>query len=104
MNSGGNTMEVVFILFKSTLPKDQVIKNFEARADLYRAVPGLVQKYYVHDDATGHFGGIHIFDSMESAEAFMRSDLVKSIGNAQNSQEPPTVRLLHIDLVLHKGL
>ena len=53
-------MEVVFILFKSTLPKDQVIKNFEARADLYRAVPGLVQKYYVHDDATGHFGGIHI--------------------------------------------
>jgi heme-degrading monooxygenase HmoA len=104
MNSGGNSMEVVFILFKSTLPKDQVIKNFEARADLYRAVPGLVQKYYVHDDATGHFGGIHIFDSMESAEAFMRSDLVKSIGNAQNSQEPPTVRLLHIDLVLHKGL
>ncbi len=104
MDDKGHTMEVVFILFSSNLPKDKVIKNFEARADLYRAVPGLVQKYYVHDDATGHFGGIHIFDSLQTAEAFMNSDLVKSIGNAQNSQEPPTVRLLHIDLVLHKGL
>jgi len=40
----------------------------------------------------------------EAAEAFMGSDLVKSIGNAQNSHEPPTVRLLHIDLVLRNGL
>jgi heme-degrading monooxygenase HmoA len=96
-------MEVVLILFKSDLPKDKVIKNFESRADLYRAVPGLVQKYYVHDESTGHFGGIHIFDSYESAEAFMSSDLVKSIGNAQRSHEPPTVRLLHIDMVLHPG-
>lgn len=96
-------MEVVFILFKSNLPKEKVIKNFEARADLYRVVPGLVQKYYVHDDATGHFGGIHVFDSLETAEAFMESDLVKSIGNAQNSHEPPTVRLLHVDLVLNPG-
>jgi len=97
-------MEVVLILFKSNLPKDKVIKNFEARADLYRAVPGLVQKYYIHDDSTGHFGGIHIFDTLEAAEAFMGSDLVKSIGNAQNSHERPTVRLLHIDLVLRNGL
>jgi heme-degrading monooxygenase HmoA len=94
-------MEVVLILFKSDLPKDKVIKNFEARADLYRAVPGLLQKYYIHDEVTGHFGGIHIFDSNESAEAFMTSDLAKSIGSTQKSHEPPTVRLLHIDLVLH---
>ena len=94
-------MEVVLILFKSDLPKDKVIKNFEARADLYRAVHGLVQKYYVHDEATGHFGGIHVFDSHESAEAFMESDLVKSIGSAQKSHEPPTVRLLQVDMVLY---
>jgi heme-degrading monooxygenase HmoA len=94
-------MEVVLIMFKSDLPKDKVIKNFEARADLYRAVPGLVQKYYIHDDATGHFGGIHVFDTHESAEAFMNSDLVKSIGNAQKSHEAPTIRLLHVDLVLY---
>jgi hypothetical protein len=96
-------MEVVFILFKSNLPKEEVIRNFEARADLYRAVPGLVQKYYIHDEKTGHFGGIHIFDSLESAEMFMNSALVKSIGSAQSSHEPPTIRLLHIDLVLHDG-
>lgn len=94
-------MEVVLILFKSDLPKDKVIKNFEERADLYRTVPGLVQKYYIHDEATGHFGGIHVFDSHESAEAFMDSDLVKSIGSAQKSHEPPTVRLLHVDMVLY---
>ncbi len=94
-------MDVVLILFKSDLPKEKVINNFEARSDLYRAVPGLVQKYYIHDEATGHFGGIHVFDSHESAEAFMNSDLVKSIGGAQKSHEPPTVRLLHVDLVLY---
>ncbi len=97
-------MEVVFILFKSNLPKEDVIRNFGARADLYRAVPGLVQKYYIHDEKTDHFGGIHIFDTLENAEAFMSSALVKSIGNAQSSHEPPSVRLLHIDLVLHDEL
>jgi hypothetical protein len=94
-------MEVVLILFKSDLPKNEVIKNFEVRADLYRAVPGLVQKYYVHDEATGHFGGIHVFDSHASAKAFLESDLVKSIGSAQKSHEPPTFRLLQVDLVLY---
>jgi heme-degrading monooxygenase HmoA len=94
-------MEIVLIMFKSDLPKEKVIKNFEARADLYRAVPGLVQKYYIHDDATGHFGGIHIFDTHESAEEFMNSDLVKSIGSAQRSNEAPTIRLLQVDLVLY---
>jgi hypothetical protein len=44
-------MEVVLVLFKSDLPKDKVIKNFEERADLYRTVPGLVEKYHIHDES-----------------------------------------------------
>ena len=71
-------MEVVLILFKSNLPKDKVIKNFEARADLYRAVPGLVQKYYIHDDSTGHFGA-SIFLILRGRGGVHGLDLVKSM-------------------------
>ena len=36
-------------LFKSGLPMDDIEKTSESRADQYRQVPGLVQKYYVLD-------------------------------------------------------
>jgi hypothetical protein len=45
----------------------------------FRALPGLLQKYYVHDPATGEWGGVYLWDSQESLEQYKASDLRKSI-------------------------
>ncbi|MHA2004501.1 MAG: YdhR family protein, partial [Candidatus Thorarchaeota archaeon] len=69
-------------LFKSGLPMDDIEKTSESRADQYRQVPGLVQKYYVLDKGKGRVGGVFVFDSQESLLAFRESDLAKSTGEA----------------------
>jgi heme-degrading monooxygenase HmoA len=95
-------METLFVLFRSGLPEEEVIRNFHERAARYREVKGLVQKYYLHDESSGEFGGMYIFDSKENLEAFSTSDLAKSIGTAQQFLEPPTRKVFHVSLVLHE--
>ena len=93
--------EVFLTLFKSGLPKDEVLKKFEERANKYREVNGLLQKYYIHDESSGEFGGIYIFDSKENLAAFRNSDLAKSIGDTYKDLEPPTRKVFNVNLVLY---
>lgn len=94
-------MEVLFILYKSGLPINKVLELFNERADKYREVKGLLQKLYIHDESTGHVGGIYIFDSKENLEAFRNSDLAKSISDAYKFVEPPTRRVFKVVLELY---
>ena len=89
-------MELLIFLFKSRLPFEEVVAASERRADRYRKVKGLIQKYYVQDESTGHVGGVFIFDSKESLKAFRDSELAKSTGEAYKFLEPPTTRVLEI--------
>jgi heme-degrading monooxygenase HmoA len=95
-------MEILLVLFKSGLAEEEVVKKFNERAYKYRQVKGLEQKYYVHDESSGEFGGVYIFDSKENLEAFRNSDLAKSIGDAYKYLEPPTGKVLNVNLVLYE--
>jgi hypothetical protein len=95
-------MEILFGLFKSGLPKEEVLKKIKERTHKYREVKGLLQKLYIQDETTGHFGGIYIFDSKASLEAFQNSDLAKSTGDAYKFVEPPTRRVFNVVLELYK--
>ena len=95
-------MEILLVLFKSGLSQEEVLKNFEERAYKYREVKGLVQKYYVHDESSGEFGGVYIFDSKENLETFRNSDLAKSIGAAQKFIGPPTRKVFNVKIVLYE--
>lgn len=93
-------MEILLVLFKSGLPKEEVLKKVEERADKYRGVKGLLQKLYVQYESTNEFGGVYIFDSKESLEAFRNSDLAKSVGDAYKFIEPPTRRVFEVISIL----
>jgi heme-degrading monooxygenase HmoA len=95
-------MELLLILFRSGLPQEEVVRNFKERANKYREVRGLVQKYYLHDESSGEFGGMYLFDSKENLEAFRNSDLAKSIGTAQRTPEPPTRKVFTVNHVLYE--
>ena len=61
----------------------------------FRALPGLVQKYYVKLDRPNQYGGIYVWDSMEALSAYRESDLAASIPSAYKVRGQPTVEVLH---------
>jgi hypothetical protein len=94
---------VLLVFYKSGLPLEKVLELVKKRADSYRHVKGLLQKLWIHDESSGHVGGIYIFDSRDNLEAFQKSDLAKGIGNAYKVVEPPTKRVLKVTNVLFQG-
>ena len=42
------------------------MERFEDRADRYRQVPGLLQKYYVRYPDTDEYGGVYVWESPEA--------------------------------------
>lgn len=90
-------------LFQSGLSMEEIEKTSEERAEQYRKVPGLVQKYYVFDKALGRIGGIFVFDTFENLQAFQESDLARSTAEAYKFQGTPHGRVLEIAKVLRES-
>ena len=95
-------MQVLIILYKSALDIERVKQLFRERAGKYGAVPGLLQKLYVHDPATAEAGGIYLFESSESLDSFRRSDLESSIRETYQFTAPPVIRALDVVQALHE--
>ncbi|MCK5240544.1 MAG: hypothetical protein KAR33_13390 [Candidatus Thorarchaeota archaeon] len=76
---------------------DEIMEVSGTREDDYRKVKGLLQKYYVIDNAANRVGGVFVFDSQENLEAFRESELAKSTGEAYKFQGPPHTQVLEID-------
>ncbi len=70
------------------------------RAPEFRALPGLVQKHYVHDRETGEFGGLYLWDSEESMDEYRKSDLAATIAQAYKTQGVPRVEIMDCMLSL----
>jgi heme-degrading monooxygenase HmoA len=58
----------------SALPAERIRALFAARAPQDAAVPGLVQKYYLRYQ-DGQYGGVYVWGSPESMQAFRASEL-----------------------------
>ena len=95
-------MNLLIFLFKSGLPYEEIMKTSDERADQYKKVPGLIQKYYVLDKSNDRVGGVFVFDSIEKLQAFKESELAKSTSEAYKFKEPPHTQVLEIAKVLHE--
>lgn len=89
-------MEVVFVTFESELSSDALERTLRKRAEKFREVDGLVQKFYLQEEASGRVGGFYIFDSEASRDAFFESDLRDSIGDAYAVKGEPDVSMFHL--------
>lgn len=70
---------LLYVRFKTSLSPDELEKRYKERFRDFQAMPGLLQKYYLHDASAGEWGGLYLWDSQESLNRFMASDLRKSI-------------------------
>ena len=84
-------MEVVFATFESGLDADEVAETMRRRADEFRTVDGLVQKFYFRDEENGRHGAFFVFDSAESRDAYFASDLSAGVSDAYAVRGEPDV-------------
>jgi heme-degrading monooxygenase HmoA len=87
-------MVIQFVKFKSGLPDERVLAIQQERAHQFRALPGLIQKYYYRDPKTGEYGAIFLWDSEEAQRAFRESELARTIPLAYEVEAPPRIEIL----------
>lgn len=70
---------VLYVRIKSNLDSDEFDRRLLERRPQFREVPGLLQKVYGRDRATGDVCGIYFFESEEALDAFRETELARTI-------------------------
>jgi heme-degrading monooxygenase HmoA len=86
-------MVIQIVKFESALSEEEVLATAKERAAQFQAIRGLLQKYYVKVGQSNQYGGIYLWDSMESLNSYRESDLAASIPEAYEVTGPPTVEI-----------
>lgn len=94
-----NANAVLSVKFKSTFDPQKLISTCENDLEIFRNVPGLVQKYYVAEEDTGAISGIYFFESKSARSAFLNSDLAKNIPTMYGVI-PESLRVEQFDLAI----
>lgn len=89
-------MIIQIIRLKSKLQEEELINRAREREPKFKAIPGLVQKYYVKMGDSGQFGGIYVWDSKDSLESYRKSELAASIPEVYEISEAPDIEILDI--------
>ncbi|NQX97913.1 MAG: YdhR family protein, partial [Flavobacteriales bacterium] len=87
-------MILQIIKLKSNLPEEELLIKAKERESQFKDIPGLLQKYYVKTGQSGQYGGIYIWESQESLNAYRESDLAKSIPEAYEIIEAPSIEMM----------
>jgi heme-degrading monooxygenase HmoA len=97
---GGDSMFIQTVRFNSALTDAEVQQVMEERAPQFRALTGLLQKYYLRDVQTGEVGAVYIWDSEESLRAYRESELARTIASAYKAVERPRVEIFETIMTL----
>ena len=73
---------ILFVRVKSNLEPAEFDRRLLERRPRFQAVPGLTQKVYGRDPATGAVCGIYFFESAEALATFRNSELARTIPSA----------------------
>ncbi|HAE83707.1 MAG TPA: hypothetical protein DCK85_09995 [Ktedonobacter sp.] len=86
-------MFIQVVKFNSALSEAEIRQVMEERAPQFRALSGLLQKYYMRDNQTGEVGAVYIWDSEESLREYRQSDLAQTIASAYKAVERPRIEI-----------
>lgn len=94
---------MLLVKFHSGLTDDEVRRNLEERLPLFRAVPGLKQKYYAREATSGDYVGIYLFETESALFDYRASDLAKSIPPVYHIEGTPRIEILELLFPLHES-
>jgi heme-degrading monooxygenase HmoA len=89
-------MIIQIIKVKSSLQEEELISRAKEREPGFKAIPGLLQKYYVKLSQSGQYGGVYVWDSKESMQAYKESELAASIPKAYEAIEAPDIEVMDV--------
>ena len=89
-------MIIMTVTFKSNLSHEEILAAMEERLPDYRATPGLVEKYYGHDQKTGAYTGVLVWESQEALLAFKETELAKTVADAYQAAEPLRIEVYDV--------
>jgi len=89
-------MIMQIIKLRSDLPEEELLNRAKERESNFKSISGLLQKYYIKTNKEGEYGGVYIWDSVQSLQAYLQSDLAKSIPSAYAIKEAPDVEMMDI--------
>ena len=70
---------VLAVKFNTRHSAEELMTVCQEDLDIFKNIPGLVQKYYVTEESTGSVSGIYLFETKDDRKVFQASDLAKSI-------------------------
>ena len=82
---------MLIVKFKTSLSEEELLRRAKAREPKFKAIPGLMQKYYIKTGTEGEYGGVYIWDSVESLQVYRESDLAASIPEAYEAISAPSI-------------
>ncbi|MFZ9943374.1 MAG: YdhR family protein [Bacteroidia bacterium] len=86
----------LLVKFKSNLPDSVVLKTMNERKIEFEKLPGLVQKYYMREPASGEFAGIYLWATAQDCMDYRKSELAKTIKEAYQIQGNVRVELFDV--------
>lgn len=78
---------ILYVRIKSDLDPEELDRRLNERKPRFLEVPGLIQKIYGRDEATGDACGIYFFESKEALAAFRDTELAKTIPTAYEATD-----------------
>lgn len=78
---------ILFVRVKSQLDEKELERRLIERRPRFLDVPGLIQKIYGRDAATGNVCGIYFFETQAALAAFRETELAKTIPTAYEAIE-----------------
>ena len=78
---------ILFVRVKSDLDTAELDRRMNERKPRFLEVPGLIQKIYGRDPATGDTCGIYFFESKQALVAFRETELARTIPTAYEATD-----------------
>lgn len=70
-----NANAVLSVKFKSSHNPEKLMAVCHEDLDVFRNIPGLIQKYYIAEESTGAISGFYIFETKSARATFWTSEL-----------------------------
>ncbi|HEY4207627.1 MAG TPA: hypothetical protein VGM31_12470 [Puia sp.] len=94
-----NAEAVLAVKFQSMHGAEELMTICSDDLEIFRGVPGLIQKYYLSEVSSGAISGVYIFDNQSAREAFWNSEIAKKIP-ARYGAIPGTLRVEQYDMAI----
>jgi heme-degrading monooxygenase HmoA len=90
----------VLVRLRSELDRDEIERIMKERAPEFRALEGLVQKYYLEGPEPGEYGGFYLWRSLDDVVEYRESELAATIAAAYQGVGTPSVEVFKVVMPL----